>query len=166
MANGRVVGVGRLLIEEDGHDLRARGVLEVGDRRRGARRPDPSWLRPAGGSLCIGIITRIGPMPLASLPRRRVPPHEWGGPLPLASRHLAQPGQARPRMAGEGLPVHRDQAEGRRVAERPLEVVEQRPVEVRAHVDPFGEARQDLAHRGVDVGDPLFVVTRSRSRSR
>src|SRR5438445_13746247 len=62
-------------------------------------------------------------------------------------------------MASESLPVHGDQAKCRRVSEGPLEVVEQRPVEVAAHVDPLTEARHDLAKGRVNVGRPLVVVT-------
>jgi len=56
------------------------------------------------------------------------------------------------------MPVNGHEAEGWPVAERPLEVVEQRPVQVAPHVDPFGHACLHLAERGVDEGDPLLVV--------
>src|SRR2546423_15523236 len=62
-------------------------------------------------------------------------------------------------MASESLPVHGNQAKRRRVSEGPLEVVEQRPVEVAAHVDPLTEARHDLAKGRVNVVRPLVVVT-------
>ena len=61
-------------------------------------------------------------------------------------------------MARKGLPVHSDQAKRRRVAERPLVVVEERPVQIAAHLDALRQAREHLAHRCVDVGGPLLVV--------
>src|SRR6266516_900579 len=71
---------------------------------------------------------------------------------------LAQPGCARPGMPRERLAVDGHESERGRVAERPLEVVEQRPVEVAAHVDALGEARQDLTHGRVDVRGPPLIV--------
>src|SRR5438034_8349712 len=60
----------------------------------------------------------------------------------------------------EGLPVHRNQAELRSVPERPLEVVEQGPIEIAAHVDAFVKAAEDLPQRRADVAGTLRVVLR------
>src|ERR1700682_274559 len=70
-------------------------------------------------------------------------------------RHRSKPLSARLWMAREGLPVDTHQAELRRVAERPLEVVEPRPVQVAAHVDALGQARLNLPDREIDVSDAL-----------
>ena len=60
-------------------------------------------------------------------------------------------------MARERLAVDRDQAEGGGISERPLEIVQERPVQVAAHVNAFGAAVQHLAQSGIDVRDAFFV---------
>ena len=79
----------------------------------------------------------------------------------VGRRHRGEPAGAGLGRAGERLTVDADDAEARPVAERPLEIVEQRPVGVAPHVDPVGDrvenARQRLAH----VVDPLLVVGRA-----
>src|SRR6516164_4511963 len=73
-------------------------------------------------------------------------------------RHGAEPRRARSRMPREGLAVDRHQPKRRCIPQRPLEVVEQRPVHVAAHVDAFAKAGEDLPEGDVDVGDALLVV--------
>src|SRR5438270_3636385 len=73
-------------------------------------------------------------------------------------RNRSEVHRARAGMAGERAAVHGDQPERGRVPERPLEVVEQRPVEVAADVHALRHALEDLAHRLVDVSDSLVVV--------
>src|SRR5207248_6320030 len=71
---------------------------------------------------------------------------------------LAQPAGARLHRALLRLTVDGDEAERRPVAERPLEVVEQRPVEVAQHVEAVVEAPSDAAERLGDVQHALVVV--------
>ena len=53
---------------------------------------------------------------------------------------------------------HSHEAEPGPVPEGPLEVVEQRPVRVAAHVDAVVDAVEDALERGADVADALLVV--------
>ena len=64
----------------------------------------------------------------------------------------------RPLLSGA---VDADQTEAGHVAERPLEVVEQRPVEVAAHVEAVVETTAHPAERVGHVADPLRVVGRA-----
>src|SRR4051812_43578070 len=65
--------------------------------------------------------------------------------------------------ADERLSVHGDQTELRPIAERPLEVVQQRPVEVAAHVDAVGEASPDAFECVAHVCDATLVVVVSET---
>ncbi len=65
-----------------------------------------------------------------------------------------------------GLAVDADDAELHPVAERPLEVVHERPVEVAADVEPVVDGPRDAGERVTEVRDPSLVVRRCRSRSR
>src|SRR5919106_5999199 len=76
-------------------------------------------------------------------------------------RDLAEPAGARLHGAGLRLAVDGDQAERRAVAERPLEVVEQRPVEVAAHVEAVVQAATHATQRLADVLDALVVIGRA-----
>src|SRR5438034_10764753 len=81
----------------------------------------------------------------------------------VCTRDLSQPAGARLHGARLGLAIDRDEAERRPVPERPLEVVEQRPVEVAAYVEAVIEAVADAAQRFRDVLDALVVVGRADS---
>src|SRR5205814_534576 len=71
------------------------------------------------------------------------------GPEPAGARL----GAPRLRRAVDG-----HQAEGGAVAEDPLEVVEQAPVDVAAHGDPVGEAGEHAPERAPDELDALGIV--------
>src|SRR5947199_367510 len=66
--------------------------------------------------------------------------------------------EPRTRRARDGRAVDLDRAEARRGAEGPLEVVEQRPVDIGAHVHPLGEAGLHLAERHAHVLDAPCVA--------
>src|SRR5699024_5063454 len=70
---------------------------------------------------------------------------------------LTEPGGGWFRGAGEGVPVHGDQAEGR-VPAAPLVVVQRRPVQVAAHVHAVGDRGGQGLQRLGGVGDPLRIV--------
>src|SRR5258708_33923189 len=61
-------------------------------------------------------------------------------------------------MPGKRPPVNRDQAERRRVAECPLEVVQQRPVEIAPHIDSFNQTSLHLTKGRLDERNPPLVV--------
>src|SRR5579871_1477895 len=60
--------------------------------------------------------------------------------------------------AFERVAVHRDQAELRLVAERPLEVVHGAPVNVAQHIGAAGDRAVQRAERLTDEGDTAAVV--------
>src|SRR3569623_507283 len=74
------------------------------------------------------------------------------------ARTLAQPYGAGLGRALEGLEVHRHQAEVLAVAGGPLEIVEQRPVEVAVDLDAFVHALAHAVERLGDEGDAAAVV--------
>ena len=76
-------------------------------------------------------------------------------PARATSAYHCALGFGRPR---EGLPVDRDEAERLAEAVVPLEVVEQAPVAVAAHVDAVGDARVYAAQGAGDVVDAVRVV--------
>ena len=80
--------------------------------------------------------------------------------------HGPEPRGAGLGVALEGLAVHRHQAEGRAVAQHPLEVVEQAPVEVAADVDAVVEAAPDPGQGPASRTRSGRRRRRSRSRSR
>ena len=76
----------------------------------------------------------------------------------VAPGHLAQPACRRLDRPREVLAVDGDEAERLGEAGVPFEVVEQRPVEVAAHVDPVRHALGQALESGAGVGDPRLVV--------
>src|SRR5215510_2151909 len=69
----------------------------------------------------------------------------------------------------EGVEVDVDDSEAAGVAERPLEVVEERPEEVAAHGHARRDSRSDCVEMALEVGDPpgvrdASVLARVRER--
>ena len=126
----------------------------AGDRGSGTRvrscLPSRAW-----GTTCP---SRSGtPSPTPSWPTRSWPPSERPSRLSRSTPRASQAalGFGRP---GERRAIDADDPELRPVAQRPLEVVEQRPVGVAPHVDPVGEGLQHARQRLADVVDALLVV--------
>src|ERR1700730_12497045 len=57
----------------------------------------------------------------------------------ISADHLPQPRRARLHRPGLGRPIHADEPEPHPIPERPLEVVEQRPVEEAPHVETVAD---------------------------
>src|SRR5205823_13363059 len=121
----------------------------------GARAGGRSWGTPTG--------TPRGRAALGSASPPRAPP-SCGARAARSSRQRVrlrdgpEPAGARLGAACLRRAVDGHQAEGGAVAEDPLEVVEQAPVHVAAHVDPVGEAGEHAAERAPDELDALGVV--------
>src|SRR5258706_11898322 len=113
----------------------ARGCDAVGGRRGFARERFARTRKPRRSARGSGPICAFG---------QRVRPGDG-----------AEPARARLRRASLGQAVDGDQAERRAVAEDPLEVVEQAPVDVAAYVDAGREAGQHAGQRSPDVLDAL-----------
>jgi hypothetical protein len=60
--------------------------------------------------------------------------------------------------ADEGLAIDRYQSEMLTISLRPLEIVEQRPVNVASDVDSFAEAPFDLGNTRIEPGDATRIV--------
>src|SRR5262245_63762811 len=73
---------------------------------------------------------------------------------------VAEPAGARLRGALEGRAIDGDESESGAVAEGPLEIVEEAPVRVPAHVDAVGDRPLHALERLADVVDALVVVIR------
>src|SRR5207245_1774346 len=120
----------------------------------GARAGGRSWGTPTGtprGRAALGSSPPRAPPSYGALAARssRERVRLRDGPEPAGARL----GAPRLRRAVDG-----HQAEGGAVAEEPLEVVEQAPVDVAAHVDPVGEAVEHARERAPDELDALAVV--------
>ena len=73
----------------------------------------------------------------------------------MTSRYHHALSRRRPLLRG---PVDVDDAEAHVVSVRPLEVVEQRPLEVAAHVHAFVDRRPERPQVGVEVADATHVM--------
>src|SRR5215210_7521633 len=104
------------------------------------RHRTPFWV--VAGS---GVVRRGGGPPRNG--RQESSPYD--GVLP---RPLPQPGEARLGCADERLAVDGDESEGR-LPVAPLEVVEQAPVQVPAHVDAVRDCRLEPLEGAGRVGD-------------
>src|SRR5688500_17657359 len=107
---------------------RATSGEPTGPRAAAPHRPEPARPRRPAGGTCGG---RSGATPGAGINSV----DEGVGPS-----DPPQPGGALLGRALEGVPVARHDPEARPVAVRPLEVVEQAPVRVAAHVDALVDA--------------------------
>ncbi len=81
----------------------------------------------------------------------------------VGARHVAQPPGAGLGLALLRLPIHRDEAKGRLVAQHPLEIVEGRPVSVAAHIQAVLKTGFHALQRAPDVGDAPGVVLRANA---
>src|SRR5438445_3588064 len=75
----------------------------------------------------------------------------------LCACDSAEPVRTRLGMASEGRAVDCDHAGLRLVSERPLEVVDEAPVQVTSHLDTCRQTGQNLSQGGSDVTDALLV---------
>src|SRR5262249_32407393 len=82
------------------------------------------------------------------------------GPRAVRARDRAKPEGARLHGAPLRRPIDGDEPERRAIAEDPLEVVEQAPVEIPAYVHAVAQAGEHTAERLLDVGDTFGVVER------